>query len=179
MVAEFHAVSLRFSEEQLRRLKKALSEREQITLRFNREDLEGHGDGFHEIMLGKRNAERIKTAMGKDKGLDITLTKGEVKKNSQKGGFLSGLLNILSGPVGAIAGPVLGAVASGIFNKIFGSSSKPDKASEDNGNEGAGVTMAGVMRDSGDSKEGGLLYATPAQVPTQAGMGMKTKMFFY
>ena len=150
---------------QIQKIHKSLKDPEQpLRLRLSYEALTSP-DGVHKLYLGAQNTHKVEKKLSQQKGALILLTKEEREYNLKHGGFLGALLG--NPIVSALAGPVLGAVASKAIDLFTGSKSAPAPAPET-------VTVAKprpvrVQEDDEEpeeppatlrrSKKGGILYA--------------------
>ena len=116
----------------LSKLKKAVKNSEATTLRlgfknFNKNDLP------HELLLTRQNT-KFRNAVNNNMATDIKLSKAQIKKIIQSGGFLGKLLSKLAGPLMKVAMPLaknvlaplgltaaMSAIDGGIQKKIHGS----------------------------------------------------------
>ena len=95
-MVEYTKIDTKLSNLQLNKLKKATTNNEGVTLRigvknFNKEDLP------HELLLTTRKTTKIRNAINNNMSTDIKLSKAQIKKLIQKGGFLGKLLSKLAG----------------------------------------------------------------------------------
>ena len=89
----------------LNKLKKAVKSNEGATLRigiknFNKEDLP------HEFLLTTRQSTKLRNAINNNLATDIELSKAQIKKLIQSGGFLGKLLSKLAGPLMKVVMPL-------------------------------------------------------------------------
>ena len=89
----------------LNKLKKAVKSNEGATLRigtknFNKEDLP------HELLLTTRQSTKLRNAINNNLATDIELSKAQIKKLIQSGGFLGKLLSKLAGPLMKVVMPL-------------------------------------------------------------------------
>ena len=95
---EYTKVNVKLTNLQLSKLKKAVKSNEGGTLRigiknFNKEDLP------HELLLTTRQSTKLRNAIKNNLATDIKLSKAQIKKLIQSGGFLGKLLSKLAGPL--------------------------------------------------------------------------------
>ena len=132
-MVEYSKVNVKLSDMQLKKLKDAVKNNAGTTLRislkiFNRNNLP------HELSLTTRQKAKLRNALNNNMSTDIKLSKAQITKIIQSGGFLGSLLSKLAGPLMKIAAPLaknilapLGitaaasAIDAGIQNKIYGS----------------------------------------------------------
>ena len=122
---------------QLNKLKKSVKSNEGLTLRlstknFNKDEVP------HELLLTTRQNTKLRNALNNNNSAtDIKLSKAQIKKLIQSGGFLGKLLSKLAGPLMKVAMPLaknvlaplgltaaMSAIDGSIQNKIHGSGIK-------------------------------------------------------
>ena len=121
---------------QLNKLKKAVKSNEGASLRlgiknFNKDELP------HELLLTTRQNTKLRNAINNNLATDIKLSKAQIKKLLQSGGFLGKLLSKLAGPLKKVVLPlaknvlaplgltaVISAIDGSIQKKIHGSGIK-------------------------------------------------------
>ena len=102
---EYTKANVKLTNLQLRKLKKAVKSNEGATLRiglkiFNKEDL------LHELLLTTRQSTKLRNAINRNSAIDIKLSKAQIKKLIQSGGFLGKLLSKLAVPLMKVALPL-------------------------------------------------------------------------
>ena len=95
-------VNVKLTNLQLSKLKKAVQNNDSATLRigiknFNKEDLP------HELLLTTRQNTKLRNAINNNMATDLKLSKAQIKKMIQSGGFLGKLLSKLAGPLMKVA----------------------------------------------------------------------------
>ena len=103
-MVEYIKINVKLTNPQLSKLKKAVKSNEGATLRigiknFNKEDLP------HELLL-TRQSTKLRNAINNTLTTDIKLSKAQIKKLIQSGGFLGKLLSKLAGPLIKLAMPL-------------------------------------------------------------------------
>ena len=101
-MVEYTKVNDKLTNLQLSKLKKAVKSNEGTTLRigiknFNKEDLP------HALLLTTRQSTKLRNAINNNSATDIKLSKAQIKKLIQSGGFLGKLLSKLAGPLMKVA----------------------------------------------------------------------------
>ena len=101
-MAEYSKVNCKLTNLQLNKLKKAVKSNEGATLRlgirnFNKDERP------HELLLTTRQNTKLKNALNNNSATDIKLSKKQIKKIIQPGGFLGKLLSKLAGPLMKVA----------------------------------------------------------------------------
>ena len=104
-MVEYTKINVKLTNLQLSKLKKAVKSNEGATLRigiknFNKEDLP------HELLLTTRQSTKLRNAINNNLATDIKLSKAQIKKIIQSGGFLGKLLSKLAGPLMKVAMPL-------------------------------------------------------------------------
>ena len=118
-MVEYSKADCKLTNVQLNKLKKAVKSNEGATLRlgirnFNKDERP------HELLLTSRQDTKLRNAVNNNSATDIKLSKAQIKKLIQSGGFLALPLakNVLT-PLGLIA--AMSAIDGSIQNKIHGS----------------------------------------------------------
>ena len=132
-MVEHTKINAKLSNLQLSRLKKTTKNNEQVTLRlgtknFNKNDLP------HELFLTTRRNTKLRNEINNNMATDIKLSKTQIKKIIQSGGFLGSLLGKTAGLLIKVAMPsarnvlaplgltaAVFAIDGGIQEKIHGS----------------------------------------------------------
>ena len=98
-------IDVKLTNLQLSKLKKAVKNNDGTTLRisirnFNKEDLPD------ELLLTTRQNTKLRNAISSNMATDLKLSKAQIKKMIQSGGFLGKLLSKLAGPLMKVAMPL-------------------------------------------------------------------------
>ena len=151
-MVEYSKVNCKLTNFQLNKLKKAVKSNEGATLRlgirnFNKDEL------LHELLLTTRQNTKLRNALNNNSATDIKLSKAQIKKIIQSGGFLGKLLSKLAGPLMKVALPLaknvlaplglaaaMSAIDGSIQKKIHGSGAT----------KGAGVKLIIEQEDMKD-----------------------------
>ena len=104
-MVEYSEVNCKLTNVQLNKLEKAVKSNEGATLRlgirhFNKDE---HP---HELLLTTRQNTKLINALHNNSATDIKLSKAQIKKIIQSGGFLGKLLSKLAGPLMKVAMPL-------------------------------------------------------------------------
>ena len=104
-MVKYSKINCKLTNIQLNKLKKAVKSNEGATLRlgiknFNKDELP------HELLLTIRQSTKLRNAINNNLATDIKLSKAQIKKLIQSGGFLGKLLSKLSGPLMKVAMPL-------------------------------------------------------------------------
>ena len=99
---EYSKINCKLTNLQLNKFKKAVKSNEGATLRkgikkFNKDELP------HELLLTTRQNTKLRNAINNNLATDIKLSKAQIKKLIQSGGFLGKLLSKLAGPLMKVA----------------------------------------------------------------------------
>ena len=104
-MVEYSKINCKLTNVQLNKLKKSVKSNEGATLRlgiknFSKDELP------HELLLTTRQNTKLKNAINNNLATDIKLSKAQMKKLIQSGGFLGKLLSKLAGPLMKVAMPL-------------------------------------------------------------------------
>ena len=132
-MVEYSKINCKLTNIQLNKLKKAVKSNEGASLRlgiknFNKDQLP------HELLITIRQSTKLRNAINNNLTTDIKLSKAQIKKLIQSGGFLGKLLSKLVGPLMKVALPLaknvlvplgltaaMSAIDGSIQKKIHGS----------------------------------------------------------
>ena len=166
---------------QLSKLKRATKNNGGVTLRLGAKDF-NKDNSPHELLLTKTQAAKLKKAINNNMSVDIKLSRAQIKKLIQSGGFVGTLLSKLAGPLMKVAMPLaknvlaalgltaaMSAVDGSIQKKIHGSGTTtliiPNKDLEDvmkiiESLEDSGILLKGVtktIKNETKEQKGGFL----------------------
>ena len=132
-MVEHSNVNVKLSGTQLKKLKTAVKDKTGATLRMNLKMFDGN-DLSHELLLTTRQKTKLRNAFNNNMSTHLKLSKAQIFKIIQSGGFLESILSKLAGPLMKVAVPLaknvlapLGittaasAIDAGIQEKIHGS----------------------------------------------------------
>ena len=165
-MVEYSKINFKLTNVQLNKLKKSVKSNEGATFRldiknFNKDELP------HELLLTTRQNTKLRNAINNSLAADIKLSKSQIKKLIQSGGFLGKLLSKLAGPLMKVAMPLaknvlapLGltaatsAIDGGIQKKMRGEGIKLITGQEDMNDvikiiealENSGILLKGVSK---------------------------------
>ena len=117
-MVEYTKINCKLTNVELNKLKRAVKSNEGATLRlgiknFNKDELP------HKLLLTTRQITKLRKGINNNLATDIKLSKAQMKKIIQSGGFLGKLLSKLAGPLMKVAMPLaknvsapLGLIAS-------------------------------------------------------------------
>ena len=132
-MVEYSKVNVKLSDTQLKKLKTAVKDKTGTTLRISLKMFNGN-DLPHELLLTTRQKTKLRNAFNNNMSTDLTLSKAQISKIIQSGGFLGPLLSKLAAtlrkvtiplaknvlaPLGIIA--AASAIDAGIQKKMHGS----------------------------------------------------------
>ena len=165
-MVEYTKINCKLTNVKLRKLNKSVKSNEGVTLRlgikkFNKDELP------HALLLTTRQNTKLRNAINKNLATDIKLSKAQIKKVIQSGGFLGKLLSKLAGPLMKVAlslaknvlAPLgltaaMSAIDGSIQKKIHGSGVKLIIEQEDMNDiikiiealENSGILLKGVTK---------------------------------
>ena len=165
-MVEYTKINCKLTNVQRNKLKKAVKFNEEASLtlgikNFNKDELP------HEILLTTRQNTKPRNAINNNLATDIKLSRVQIKKLIQSGGFLGKLLSKLAGPLMKVAMPLaknvlaplgltaaMSAIDGSIKKKIHGSGVKLIIEQEDMNNiikiiealENSGILLKGVIK---------------------------------
>ena len=104
-MVEYTKVNVKLTDTQLKKLKDAVKDNARTTLRMNKKMFD-ENDLPHELLLMTRQKTKLRNAFNNNSSADIKLSKTQITKIIQSGGFLGFLLSKLAGPLMKIAMPL-------------------------------------------------------------------------
>ena len=104
-MVEYSKINCKLTNLQLNKLKKAVKSNEGLTLRLNTKNL-NKDEVPHELLLTTRQNAKLRNALNNNSATDIKLSKTQIKKLIQSGGFLGKLLSKLAGTLMKVAMPL-------------------------------------------------------------------------
>ena len=132
-MVKYSKVNVKWPDKQLKKFKTGIKKKIGTTLRMSLKMLDGN-DLPLELLLTTRQKAKLRNAFNNNMSTDLTLSKAQISKIIQSGGFLGSLLSKLAGPLMKVVIPLaknvlapLGitadasAIDAGIQNKIHGS----------------------------------------------------------
>ena len=132
-MVEYGKINVKLSDTQLKKLKTAVKDKPGTTLRMSLKIFDGN-DLPHQLLLTTRQRKKLRNAFNNNISTDLKLSRAQISKLIQSGGFLGSLLSKLTGPLMKAAIPLaknilapLGitaaasAIDGGIQKKIQGS----------------------------------------------------------
>ena len=104
MVA-YSTVNVKLTERQLKQLKTAVKNKTRTTLRISLKMFD-ENDLPHALLLTTRQKTKLRNAFNSNMSTDLKLSKAQISKIIQSGGFLGSLLSKLAGPLMKVAIPL-------------------------------------------------------------------------
>ena len=104
MVA-YSTVNVKLTERQLKQLKTAVKNKTRTTLRISLKMFD-ENDLPHALLLTTRQKTKLRNAFNSNMSTDLKLSKAQISKIIQSGGFLGLLLSKLAGPLMKVAIPL-------------------------------------------------------------------------
>ena len=99
---EYNKVNFKLSDSQLNKLKSAIKNQTGFTLRMTMKIFNGN-DLPHELLLTTRQNTKFRNAFENNMSTNIKLSKNQISKIIQSGGFLGLLLSKIAGPLMKVA----------------------------------------------------------------------------
>ena len=135
-MTQYNSLNVKLSNSQLNKLKSSIKNENDVVLRIsNMVSNSNDNTNFpHELLLTNRRVANIRKAFANHSSIDIKLSKTQLSKMRQSGGFLGNLLGKLAGPLMKVAMPLaknvlaplglstaMSAIDGSIKKKILGS----------------------------------------------------------
>ena len=105
-MTQYNSLSAKLSNSQLNKLKSAIKNETDVVLRISSGMVGNSNDNTnlpHKLSLTDRQVENIRKAFAKNTSTDIKLSKTQLSKIIQSGGFLGNLLSKLAGSLRKVA----------------------------------------------------------------------------
>ena len=104
-MVKYTEIDCKLTNVQLNKLKKAVKSNEGAILRLGIKNF-NKDERPHELLLTTRQNTKLRNAINSNLTTDIKLSKAQIKKLIQSGGFLGKLLGTLTGPLMKVAMPL-------------------------------------------------------------------------
>ena len=104
-MVEYNKVNVKLSDTQLKKLKNAVKNKTGTTLRISLKMFNGNNLP-HELLLTTRQKTKLRNALNNNMSTDSKLSKAQISKIIQSGGFLGSLLSKLAGQFMKVAIPL-------------------------------------------------------------------------
>ena len=127
-MVEYIKINVKLTDTQIKKLKTAVKNKTGTTLRLSFKMFDGN-DLPHELLMTTKQKTRLRNAFNNNMSTDIKLSRGQISKIIQSGGFLGSLLSKIAGPLMKVAVPLAkdildilaaSAIHAGIQKKIHG-----------------------------------------------------------
>ena len=108
-MTQYNSLNVKLSNSQLNKLKSSIKNETDVVLRISSTMVSNSNDNTnfpHELLLTNRQVANIRKAFAKNTSTDIKLSKPQLSKMIQSGGFLGNLLGKLAGPSMKVAVPL-------------------------------------------------------------------------
>ena len=105
-MTQYNSLNVKLSNSQLNKLKSSIKNKTDVVLRISSNMVGNSNDNTnfpHELLLTNRQVSNIRKAFAKNTSTDIKLSKSQLSKMMQSGGFLGNLLGKLGGPLMKVA----------------------------------------------------------------------------
>ena len=104
-MVEYSKVNVKLSDTQVKKLKTAFKNKTRRSLRMSLKMLD---ENYlpHELLLTTRQKAKLRNASNNNMSTDLKLSKAQISKIIQSGGFLGSLLSKLAGPLMKVAIPL-------------------------------------------------------------------------
>ena len=105
-MTQYNSLNVKLSNSQLNKLKSSIKNETDVVLRISSNMVSNSNDNTnfpHELLLTNRQVANIRKAFAKNASTDIKLSKTQLSKMIQSGGFLGNLLGNLLGPLMKVA----------------------------------------------------------------------------
>ena len=136
-MTQYNSLNVKLSNSQLNKLKSSIKNETDVVLRISSNMVSNSNDNTnfpHELLLTNRQVANIRKGFANHSSIDIKLSKTQLSKMIQSGGFLGNLLGKLAGPLLKVAMPspknllaplglsaAMSAIDGSIKKKMFGS----------------------------------------------------------
>ena len=104
-MTQYNSFNVKLSNSQLNKLKSSIKNETDVVLRISFNS-NGNTNFPHELLLINRKVANIRKAFANHSSIDIKLSKTQLSKMIQSGGFLGNLLGKLAGPLMKVAMPL-------------------------------------------------------------------------
>ena len=112
-MVEYSKFNVKLTDTQLMKLKNAVKNKTGTTLRMNLKMFDGN-DLPHELLLTTRRKAKLTNAFNNKMSTDLKLSRAQISKITQSGGFFGSLLSKLVGPLLKVAIPLAKTVLAAL-----------------------------------------------------------------
>ena len=105
-MTQYNSLNVNLSNSQLNKLKSSIKNETDVVLRISSNMVSNSNDNTnfpHELLLTNRQVAHIRKSFANHSSIDIKLSKTQLSKMIQSGGFLENLLGKLAGPLMKVA----------------------------------------------------------------------------
>ena len=115
-MTQYNSLNVKLSNSQLNKLKSAIKNETEVVLRLSSNVIGDNETNFpHELLLTNRQVANIRKAFANNSSTDIKLSKGQLSKMVQSGGFLGRLL----GPLLKTGSPLINNVIKPLAKSVL------------------------------------------------------------
>ena len=108
-MTQYNSLNVKLSNSQLNKPKSSIKNETDVVLRISSNMVSNSNDNTnfpHELLLTNRQVANIRKAFANHSSIDIKLSKTQLSKMIQSGGFLGNLIGKLAGPLTKVAMPL-------------------------------------------------------------------------
>ena len=108
-MTQYNSLNIKLSNSQLNKLKSSIKNETDVVLRISSNMVSNSNDNtnfLNELLLTNRQVANIRKAFANHSSIDIKLSKTQLSKMIQSGGYLGNLLGKLAGPLMKVAMPL-------------------------------------------------------------------------
>ena len=115
-MTQYNCLNVKLSNSRLNKLKSAIKNETEVVLRLSSNMIDDNEASFlHELLLTNRQVANIRKAFANNSSTDIKLSKGQLSKMVQSGGFLGRLL----GPLLKTGSPIINNVIKPLAKSVL------------------------------------------------------------
>ena len=115
-MTQYNCLNVKLSNSRLNKLKSAIKNETEVVLRLSSNMIDDNEASFlHELLLTNRQVANIRKAFANNSSTDIKLSKGQLSKMVQSGGFLGRLL----GPLLKTGSPLINNVIKPLAKSVL------------------------------------------------------------
>ena len=108
-MTQYNSLNVKLSNSQLNKLKSSIKNENDVVLRISLNMVSNSNDNTefpHKLLLSNRQVTNIRKAFANHSSIDIKLSKTQLSKMIQSGGFLGNLVGKLAGPLMKVVMPL-------------------------------------------------------------------------
>ena len=145
-MVEYNKISVKLSNTQLKKIKDAVKNNTGTILSISSKMFDGN-DLPHELLLMTRQETKLRNAFNNNTSADIKLSKAQINKIIQSGGFLGSLISKLAGPLMKIAVPLTKYVLAPLGKTAAASALNAGIQNKKQKNHGSGTTTLTISNE--------------------------------